>query len=688
MINRLIFQKGSLLDWGGIDQHESHRPAHNEHHQDWNDSDTQTRWAFPSFPSFDLNQIILKSFPVLTRTVFFITLACNRSHLGAMNEANVHIIFQIGLSPLSNLTMTLKRKKICIRNDLPLPLQLPPDSIATPEPAAVQPLAPSQSLPSHLESLYTPLYIFIVFTVCFTVCAAFLSLLCYIRMQKSNRNSQYLYVNGNVFVICLKCIYFENFHWFPTFLLWRNYSGISTQLTSKSTGQLLAHLQRIPHNAVQMPTGQESVFSTPNLTHHYLRHQPPPTHPPPQPPSSQQSNNTNKSSANGGSSSSNTSNSRPTTYSTGTRSIHSDRTGYQSVDPFADHQSMFPSSGAPLLPPQPSAVLSSSSSSSQQPRPSTPDDLNHNCATRPVSRHSPNYCLPKKPLSPYSSHTSLFDFDQVRLHNLQCAGQYGRVYTAVYRDLVNCEERDIVVKTLVSSASKMVQSSFIREGLLLQGLRHPHLNSCTLVSKDNRQPLLLYPELQQCNLKQALLHRRGQPGQMVQPLQPPLLIRLALQLADALAYVHENCLLHKDLAARNCVISGLEMPHKKVSANSSYVNTAAIIAGNNHKGGSFINNRSRMVDDTSWNQPGPILRLSDTALARDLFPEDYCTLSGHGQSAERRPVRWMPYECLLGKKHTTQSDVWAFGVTIWEMLTLAEMPYEAIEPDEIAKLLW
>lgn len=111
-----------------------------------------------------------------------------------MNEANVHITFRIGLSHLSNLTMTLKRKKICMRNDMPPPLQLPPNSIAadSPQLAVAQPAAPSQSLPSHLEKFYTPLYIFIVFTTCFTVCAAFLSLLCYMRMQKSQRDNQYL----------------------------------------------------------------------------------------------------------------------------------------------------------------------------------------------------------------------------------------------------------------------------------------------------------------------------------------------------------------------------------------------------------------------------------------------------------------------------------------------------------------
>jgi serine/threonine protein kinase len=276
---------------------------------------------------------------------------------------------------------------------------------------------------------------------------------------------------------------------------------------------------------------------------------------------------------------------------------------------------------------------------------------------------------------------SLFDMDHVRMLDLQASGQFGRMYSAVYQDLLNCEEKTIVVKTLTKSASKSAQSAFVRQGLSLQGLQHAHLLSCTLLAKDGRPPMLLYSQLEQRNLKHVLRQRQNQSassssssGAPIRLLQPRLLVRLAIQLADAIRYVHDHCLLHKDVAARNCYVSGLD-DH---------------VARSNRQDGDKV-----------------VLRLADNALSRDLFAEDYVdssvvqSIGGSetsnasngsnrlaGRSDEGRPVRWMSYETLMGSSFSRANDVWSFAVTVWEMLTLAELPYESIGTNEIAKLLW
>ncbi|GFR16375.1 tyrosine-protein kinase RYK, partial [Trichonephila clavata] len=99
-----------------------------------------------------------------------------------------------------------------------------------------------------------------------------------------------------------------------------------------------------------------------------------------------------------------------------------------------------------------------------------------------------------------------------------------------------------------------------------------------------------------------------------------------------IAFLHDRRIIHRDIATRNCV-----------------------------------------VDD--WLQ----VRLTDNALARDLFPGDYHCLGDN----ENRPIKWLAIESLLRKEFSYASDVWAFGVTMWELITLGQQPYIEIDPFEM-----
>lgn len=116
-----------------------------------------------------------------------------------------------------------------------------------------------------------------------------------------------------------------------------------------------------------------------------------------------------------------------------------------------------------------------------------------------------------------------------------------------------------------------------------------------------------------------------------------LLVHYGLQLARAVSHVHSLGLIHKDIATRNCVIDPEEQ----------------------------------------------VVRLGDSALSRDLFPDDYYCLGDN----ENRPVKWMALESLQKKLTLPEGDCWSFGVLLWELVTLAGMPYEEVDCFELEAFL-
>ncbi|XP_050432208.1 tyrosine-protein kinase Dnt [Adelges cooleyi] len=225
---------------------------------------------------------------------------------------------------------------------------------------------------------------------------------------------------------------------------------------------------------------------------------------------------------------------------------------------------------------------------------------------------------------------------RVRLQNIELEGTFGRVYKGSYTD-TNGKDEDIFVKTVTDQASAIQISVLLHEGLSMYGLNHKNILMIQGVCVEQHvEPFLLYPN--NCNNKN--LKKFLQTCKTTENLSCTLttreIIDMTLQIINGMQYLHKNRHLHKDIAARNCLV----------------------------------------------NQELKIL-IADNALSRDLFPGDYHCLGDN----KNRPIKWMSIESLEHKKFSTASDIWSFGVLLWELLTLCQQPYADIDPFEMSAYL-
>jgi serine/threonine protein kinase len=80
---------------------------------------------------------------------------------------------------------------------------------------------------------------------------------------------------------------------------------------------------------------------------------------------------------------------------------------------------------------------------------------------------------------------------------------------------------------------------------------------------------------------------------------------------------------------------------------------------------------------------GKVCKVSDFGLSRDIYEGEAYFKKSNG----RVPVKWLAPESLLDNVYTQQSDVWSFGVLLWELATLGSQPYPGVPLERIYSLL-
>uniref|UniRef100_A0AAQ6A0G5 receptor protein-tyrosine kinase n=1 Tax=Amphiprion ocellaris TaxID=80972 RepID=A0AAQ6A0G5_AMPOC len=214
-------------------------------------------------------------------------------------------------------------------------------------------------------------------------------------------------------------------------------------------------------------------------------------------------------------------------------------------------------------------------------------------------------------------------------------GEFGSVVEGHLRRPDGTSEK-VAVKTMkLDSFSQREIEEFLNEAACMKDFNHPNvirlLGVCLEVGSGHfPKPMVILPFMKYGDLHSFLLRSRLGESPLFLPTQT--LLKFMVDIALGMEYLSGRNFLHRDLAARNCMLR----------------------------------------DDMT-------VCVADFGLSKKIYSGDYYR---QGRIA-KMPVKWIAVESLADRVFTVKSDVWAFGVTMWEIATRGMMPYPGVQNHEI-----
>lgn len=220
--------------------------------------------------------------------------------------------------------------------------------------------------------------------------------------------------------------------------------------------------------------------------------------------------------------------------------------------------------------------------------------------------------------------------DKVELVRELSKGSFGIVYEGIlWPANIRC-----AVKTVDEKATVRERIEFLTEASVMKSFTGGHHVVRLLGVVSRGQPPLVVMELMALgDLKTFLREARNMTPS---PINLSRMLLMAAQIADGMAYLEASKFVHRDLAARNCMLT-----------------------------------------------ENCTLKIGDFGMARDIYQVDYYRKGNKGLL----PVRWMAPESLADGIFTNKSDVWSYGVVLWEISTLAEQPYQGLANEQVLQFV-
>ncbi|XP_045451942.1 mitogen-activated protein kinase kinase kinase [Melitaea cinxia] len=219
-------------------------------------------------------------------------------------------------------------------------------------------------------------------------------------------------------------------------------------------------------------------------------------------------------------------------------------------------------------------------------------------------------------------------FSELKLEEVIGVGGFGKVYRGYWNDEV------VAVKAARQDANEdieVIKESVLQEAKLFWMLQHENIVSLKGVC------------LEEPNLCLVMEYARGGPLNRVlsgRKIRPGILVDWAIQVARGMAYLHVDApisLIHRDLKSSNVLLSETILP-----------------------------------DDSLEDKT---LKITDFGLAREVYKTTRMSAAG--------TYAWMPPEVIKNSTFSHASDVWSYGVLLWELLT-GETPYKGIDALAVA----
>uniref|UniRef100_A0A8D0A3F7 Tyrosine-protein kinase n=1 Tax=Sander lucioperca TaxID=283035 RepID=A0A8D0A3F7_SANLU len=184
----------------------------------------------------------------------------------------------------------------------------------------------------------------------------------------------------------------------------------------------------------------------------------------------------------------------------------------------------------------------------------------------------------------------------------------------------------VAIKAIREGA--MYEEDFIEEAKVMMRLSHPKLVQLYGVCSQQKPIYIVTEFMEHGCLLNFLRQRRGS-------FSLGCLLSICLDISEGMEHLEANGFIHRDLAARNCLV------------NDSLV-----------------------------------VKVSDFGMARYVLDDQYTSSSG-----AKFPVKWSPPEVFNFCKYSSKSDVWSFGVLMWEVFTEGRMPFEQSQNHEVVTLV-
>ncbi|XP_053169066.1 inactive tyrosine-protein kinase 7 isoform X1 [Hemicordylus capensis] len=211
-------------------------------------------------------------------------------------------------------------------------------------------------------------------------------------------------------------------------------------------------------------------------------------------------------------------------------------------------------------------------------------------------------------------------------------GEFGEVFLAKAKGIEDNETEVLVLIKSLQTRDEQLQLDFRREFEMFGKLNHSNVVRLLGLCREAEPHYMVLEYVDLGDLKQFLRISRTKDEKLKpQPISTKQKVSFCCQVALGMEHLSNSRFVHKDLAARNCLVSA-----------------------------------QRQV------------KVSSLSLSKDVYNSEYY----HYHQAWI-PLRWMPPEAVLEDEFSTKSDVWSFGVVMWEIFTLGEMPYSKLVDEEV-----